>query len=221
MFLCDDTLEVKGTSAGYFFVIETTKFHFILVIAGNAHPISYTNLECTPQSLTSSNVIGSSHLCAFLTVVLSCCYRKFENCCLRLNHPSHFVNVSVISAIATCYWSLCLSPCSDLWELSIGCGHVVTFLLVIILSLNRPLTLLGSQTSHICCLNSWPETCDFIYWFMLSIFACWKYWNLEMLGRIYMKSELSFRFHFQSANNFIKGLKQELKSRENLLSFEK
>lgn len=52
-------------------MIEATKFYFAVVIAGNAHPISYINLECTPQSLTSSNVIGSSRLCAFHMVVLS------------------------------------------------------------------------------------------------------------------------------------------------------
>lgn len=72
MFLCYDTLEVKGTSADSFFVTEATKFHFMLVIAGNVHQISYTNLVCTPQSLTSINVIGSSHLCAFHMVFLSC-----------------------------------------------------------------------------------------------------------------------------------------------------
>lgn len=109
MFLCNDSSEVKDKSAAYFFVIEATEFYFILVVAGNAHWISYTDLECTSQSLTSSNVIGSSHLCASCMVVLSCWrHMKLENCCFRLSHPSNFVNVSMMSAIATCYWSRCL-----------------------------------------------------------------------------------------------------------------
>lgn len=52
--------------------------------------------------------------------------------------------------------------CSDLWELFTGCGHVESSLVVILLSLNRLLNLVGSKTSHIYWFNSWP--------------GIWKYW---------------------------------------------
>lgn len=157
--------------------------------------------KCTPNQWLSKihpRVWQKSLVWIPCGVVISCwSYMKFENCCFRLNHPSHFVNVSVMCAVATCYWSLCLLYCSDLWELFIGCGHVGTSLLVIILSLSRPLIFPGSQKSHICYLNSWPETCDFTYWFMLSVFlpvgnaGIWKCW-------VEFKFELSFTFQVQS-----------------------
>lgn len=135
---------------------EATKSHFTLVTAGNAHPINDT-AKYTPEFDWQKSLVWIP--CG---VVISCwSYLKFENCCFRLHHPSHFVNVSMMCAVATCYWSLCLLYCSDLWELFIGCGHVGTSLLVIVLSLSRPLICPGSQKSHICYLNSWPETCDF------------------------------------------------------------
>lgn len=149
MFLYCGTSEIKSD---YFLWLKLPNLT-IFSIAGNLYPISYTDLECTLQSLHSSYVIDSSHLCAFCMVLNCWCYMEFENCCFKLNHPSHFVNVNMFT-IATCCWSLCVPSVTWFVRIIYRAWTLETSDFYFFLSLNKLLTVLGSQSLHICYLNS-------------------------------------------------------------------
>lgn len=79
-----------------------------LVIAGNSIQSVTQPWNVHPRVWPAVTfVTGSSHLCAPHMGVWSCwSYSRFKNFCLRLNQPSNSVNISLMSAIAACYWSL-------------------------------------------------------------------------------------------------------------------